>query len=77
METNGQPLMPIEINLNSCAVDVVPISQNGETLKQVRITHMSGIPVTLVMLLTEEGAKAVAQQLYGASPVVIATRLPE
>lgn len=77
MSQNGQPLMPVEVNLNSCAIDVVPFTQEGQAMKQVRITHMSGLPVTLVMLLTEEGAQAIAKQLTGASPVVIATRLPE
>jgi hypothetical protein len=76
MNTNGQPLMPIEINLNSCAVDIIPVNQNGQAMKQVRITHMSGVPVTLVMLLTEEGANAIAKELTGGSPVVIANRLP-
>jgi len=76
MSKNGQPVMPVEIHLNSCAIDVFDVEQGGEKMKQIRINHTSGLlPATLVLLLTEEGAKAVATQLRG-SGVLLASEIP-
>ena len=76
MTQNGQPMVPIEVTLNACAIDVFDLEQDGQKMKQIRINHMSGLlPVTLVVLLTEEGAKAVAGQLRGPS-IVVASELP-
>lgn len=76
MNENGQPMAPIEVHLNSCAIDVFDLEQNGEKMKQVRITHTSGVPVTLVLLLTEQGARAVAAQLRGDKPILLASEIP-
>lgn len=78
MSQNGSPIMPMELHLNSCAVEVLDFEQGGEPMKQLRITHASGLlPLTLVMVMPEEAAQNVAKQLSGAQVVPIFKQLPE
>lgn len=63
--------MPMEFHLNSCGIEVLGIEQDGVTMRQLRITHVSGMPLTFVLTLPEKAANAIGRQLTGSQLVVV------